>query len=333
MAIKPLEDNNEQIVEATRKLKSSTENISAQGRASLLTNIMVIILFVFSAVLSFGDLSFSFKSAIDFSIVTLFIYTVTTVVHHTKYDEGVMRGKKTKEYKEASARYEEKVKEVHDKGLATMLPELCNKYVKEELETYRKSIIATTYLSWEDYMDRWCKASDEVVNSSDEMNKQTKEAVIRANHAKPKILTADQLLTKDATAKRTSTVLGVSPTQKTRFDKSLNSLTRVFTTILGCVMVVSFAAHPSLETFGLWCARMAPIVMAWLIGANAGFTTSAIAAPIYYDGKVEILTLMLEWERNGELDKIKKEREDSLEGVDLEELINKERQHDSTRSD
>lgn len=332
MAIKPLEDNNDRIVEATRKAKSSVEGISAQGRASILTNIMVFLLLGISAVLAFGDIQLSIKSAIDFSIITLFIYAVTTVVHHNKYDEGVMRGKKTKEYIEASERYKEKVDEIHQKGLATMLPELCNKYVREELETYRRSIIATTYLSWDEYMDKWFKMNDDVVKSSDELNKQTKEAVIRANHAKPKTLTASQLLTKDATAKRTSTVLGVSPTQKTTFDKSLNSITRVFTTLLGCVMAISFVAHPSWSTFGLWCARMMPIIFAWIVGSSAGFTTSAIAAPIYYDGKVEILTLMLEWERMGELDQMKQEEEDIKEGVDLVELIQRERENDSTRS-
>ena len=62
---------------------------------------------------------------------------------------------------------------------------------------------------------------------------------------------------------------------------------------------------------------MMPVVTGFILGENAGFTTSAIAAPIYFDGKTDKINMILEWNARGELEEMKKEEAERNVGIDL----------------
>ena len=330
MAIKPLEDNSGKLTEEIRYTAQKVKYAPAAARSSWLTNIMVVVLFVITGVLAFGDLQWNVKNTIDFTLMTLFIYFVTTVVHHSKYDAGVLKGKKTQEYKDALERYEAARKKIYDEKLATLMPELCVKYIREELINYRRSIIAQTYITWDDYVNVYSRMSIDTLRQEEDLTPEARAAIIKANRAKPLKLSAEQLLSAESSSKRRINTLGVSPMQKTKVDKYTNSVVRVFTTFLGCVVAVSFVANPTWENFALWCSRMMPVVTGFILGENAGFTTSAIAAPIYFDGKTDKINMILEWNARGELEEMKKEEAERDMGIDLAAMTAEKGEEETT---
>lgn len=324
MAIKPLEDNAGRLTEEVRYTAKKVREAPAATRSSWLANAMTVVLFMLTGVLAFGDMTLSAKNTIDLTVMTIIIYFVTTVVHHSKYDAGVLKGKKTQEYADALARYEAARQKVYDENLATLMPELCVRYIKEELINYRKAIIAQTYIMWDDYVNIYSRMSKDALKGEEELTPEARAAILKANKAKPLKLSADQLLSAEASSKRKVDALGVSPIQKTKIDKYANSITRVFTTFFGCVVAVSFVANPTWENFALWCSRMMPVVIGFILGENAGFTTSAIAAPLYFDGKTDKINMILEWNARGELEEMKREEAERDVGIDLAKIKTRE---------
>lgn len=325
MAIRPLEENSAALGDGIKRTAERVKTAPAAARASWLANALTVVLFVVTGVIAFGDVELNMKSTIELTVMTLFIYTVTTVVHHNKYDAGMLRGKQTMEYKEANERYEKVRNKVYEQNLATILPDLCLKYVKEELENYRRAIIAETYVTWDEYVATYSRMSDEDLRHEDALTKDAAAAIIKANKAKPIKLNAVQLMNAESTARRNLNILGISPMQKARIDKGINSVTRIFTTFLGCVMAVSIIVEPTWSNFALWCSRIAPVIIGFIVGENAGFTTTAIAAPMYLDGKTEKIKMMLEWNARGDLEQLKRDEADRNEGIDLGAEIRKER--------
>lgn len=321
MAIKPLEENSGAIGDGLKRTAERVKTSPAGERSSWLANALTVILFVVTGVIAFGDIEVNIKSTVELTLMTLFIYTVTTVVHHNKYDAGMLKGKKTSEYKDANARYEEARSEVYSKRLATLMPELCVRYVKTELENYRRAIIAETYITWDDYIKKYQRMSKKELLKDDELTPEAARAIAKANAAKPIKLNAVQLMNAESTARRRLDILGVSPMQKAKIDKGINSVTRIFTTFLGCVMAVSIIVEPTWSNFALWCSRIAPVIIGYILGENAGFTTTAIAAPMYLDGKTEKIKAILEWNERGELEEMKRDETDRESGIDLGEEV------------
>ncbi|MCQ2436014.1 MAG: hypothetical protein MJ101_03815 [Clostridia bacterium] len=295
MSIRPLDQSSAPV----SPVRQISEKLSQDSdvRTSWLTNLMVVLLCTVTGVLAFGDVRFSLKSAVDVTLLTVFIYLVTTVVHHAKYDSGVMRGKNTVEYKNAKEKYEQARRKIFDSGISPQMPKLCAEYVAHELDTYRHSLIDQTYVKWDEYCERYRKMSALEIKYDDELTTEAKTLIIAANRAKPIELTANQLMNAENSAKRKTNILGLSPHEKAKRDKYANSITRALTTLLGCAVAVSFAAEPTWANFALWCSRMMPVITGFIVGESSGFATSAVAAPLYLEAKAEKLHALLEWSR------------------------------------
>ena len=252
-------------------------SVDADKLQNVGTNLGLLLLCFVAAFVSFWDINLYFDASklLSIGFVTILIYIITVTVYRTKYDDGLLQGRSTDVYKEASARFEELCKQINENLLIDSLRAWCNEYRRKEVESIRRDII-TPYLSYAEYESKYLMLSDREINKLP-LQKGLKRAIKSANHILPAELTADMLLNRAFSVKifGKRKMLPKSGDEQRHFDLSLNYIKVFVRTFLCGVFVVQVVSDPSIETVLQWVVRMIPIVMAFITAHPAGFKNAS----------------------------------------------------------
>ena len=267
------------------------QKIDQNRLESLGTNIALITLCVIAAFISFWDISITLSSVFTVGWVSVLLYTVTTTIYRTKYDGGIFRGKKEKEYIDVMQTFTEMRNYVMEHSLTDTLSDWCNSYRIRDITQLRKSIVCP-YMTYEEYKEKYQNISKEKVNRCG-LSKQAKRAVLLANSISPLELTADMLLNssgrRNLFGKRKA--LPTSGNEKRDIDFAKNYISKFIITFICGMFAIRIISDPTLKTFLQWIVRMIPIVIAFLTGEPGGYRNVTIIDTKRIDAQNQLLKM------------------------------------------
>lgn len=258
---------------------------------SIGTDIGLIVLCVIAAFVSFWDVSVTLASGFSIGWVSIIIFFAATTVYRTKYDGGIYKGKQTKEYIEAMAKFSSYKELIMSKSLTNRLADWCNKHRITDLQRLRYSIVCP-YMTYEEYEQKYKNLSRERIKQLD-LSRQAKKSLRIANAIQPLELSADMLLNFSGKinlfGKRKA--LPTSGNEKREYDFAMSYISKFLVTFVCGMFLIEVLSDPTLERFLQWLVRMFPIVVAFLTGENNGYRNVVNVDTVRIDVQNQYLTL------------------------------------------
>lgn len=235
-----------------------------------LVNVGMIVAVILAALLSMGDITFTWNGVRDLSLLVAVIYVVATLIYKNNYAGGIARGKASVEYKEAKREYDEVKAKITSAEVLPKLPELCVAYCLEELKQYRATILAGACITYDAYVENYINKGEKELKKLG-LTDRAIACVEKADRARAKHFDPQALLSEEGGRLifRRS-ILGVSSKVRERIDFGTNALSRAATAVLSGVIAVNILWDFSIATVATWGVRMLPILGAALSSTAAG---------------------------------------------------------------
>lgn len=259
-------------------------------------NVIMIIAVIIAALVSMGELRFTINDVVDFSFMAVLIYLITSMVYRNNYTAGMNRAMTLPAYEQAQAEYEKAKAQIYDKGMVSRLPELCMRYVEEDLIRCRTVILSDACIPYDLYVSEYLgKTKKELEDKG--LAKSTISCIMRANKVKGLKLNSSMLLAGDSSSflfrKMT---LGISSSAKKNFDFGWNMVTRALTTTLTVMVGVEVVIEPSFKTLIPWVIKMIPVLWAALTSYNSGIQNINETYIPHTQKKTEIIKILIAWD-------------------------------------
>ena len=266
------------------------------AKVNNLTSWALIACVLIASVLSLGKVTFTFQEAISVSTLCIILFLVSSLIYRTKYTEYEAKAKQCPEYIAIDKTYNELVNRIHNEGLLVRLPELCQRYVDEELKTFRTAILANACIPYSVYATDYANKSVKELKSLP-ISKSMRKAICRANKAKCLKLNAQSLLSVSKQGFIRFSALMISSGQRETIDSALNVVSRMFTTFLGGAVTVAVIIDWSWQSLVQWGIKMLPLAMAAYSGATQGTKNIFQTAIPHKKSQINIIATILEWEK------------------------------------
>lgn len=276
--------------EAVKTMEKRSLGLASGG--SVLNDIILVVLVVIAAAISFTDFSLSVGSIKEFTALTLFLYVITTMVYRNRYAKGMLRGKQDSDYKSSLSEYRSKRQRIYDDRIAHLVPSFCKDYKKKELREYRESLLSDVEIDYDDYVKQYRHKSNRAIMKLD-FSLDVKKTIIRCNRAKPLRLTPNLILNENGEMDRDK-LLGQSGRERERKDKRKQLISRAFMVIFGGMIVVDIIFDFSLLTIFQWVIRMMPVISAIVTGDDAGYCNITVTETNFKKDQVSVINLFFE---------------------------------------
>lgn len=258
-----------------------------------LNDIMLVILVVMAAAISFTDFTLSFTSIKNFTALTAFLYVVTSLVYRNRYSKGKQRGKNDADFVAALEEYRTKVKDIYDSSLAALVPDFCKEYKLRELREYRESLLTDIEMSYEEYKSKYWGLSNGQIRRL-KCAREIKRTLIKCNNAKP-IKLVPGLIFNERGEIRRDKLVGQSGKERERFDKRSQLISRAAVVLFGGTIAINILFDFSILTVIQWFVRMLPVVFAMVTGEDGGFCCIAVTETNFKRDQTSIINLFFEW--------------------------------------
>ena len=223
--------------------------------------------------------------------MAVLIYLITSMVYRNNYNAGMNRAMTLPEYEKAKSA-------VYEKGILPKLPELCFKYVEDDLRRCRTVILADACIPYDKYVTEYLgKTTVELKQKG--LSPSAIRCINRANKTKCMKLNASILMSGDShSILFRKLTLGISSTAKKNVDFGWNMIARAVTTTLTVMVGVEVVIEPSLQTLIPWAIKMIPVLWAALTSYNAGIQNINDTYIPYTQKKTEIIKVLISWDEN-----------------------------------
>lgn len=244
--------------------------LDTEKKMPRMVNIGAIFAIVLAALLSMGEVAFSWNGLRDLSLLVAVIYVVATLIYKNNYAGGILRGKASDGYKEAKREYDEVKAKITSTDVLPKLPELCVEFCLEELKQYRATILAGACITYDAYVENYINKGDKELKKLGLTDRAIK-CVTKADRAKAKHFDPQSLLSEEGSRLifRRS-ILGVSSKMRERIDFGTNAFTRAATAVLSGMIAVNILWDFSFAMIATWGVRMLPILGAAISSTAAG---------------------------------------------------------------
>ena len=287
------------------EIRSNAENRRAMRRSmelealtkssdkAVLSNVMLVLLVVLAASASLFGMTLSIGTIRDFTIMTVFLYVITSLVYRNRYDRGKMRGRCDEDYKTSLSLYRRRRASLDDRGVVGHVPEFCRTYKLRELREYRADLLVDVDMEYEEYRSKYMRMTDKQIMKL-ELPLHVKEVLVKCNHAKPLRLTPGLILNEDGEAGRQE-LLGQSGRERERQDKRRQLIERAIFVLFGGMVGFSVVLDFSPEAIMRWAMRMMPIAVAIIFGDDAGYCDITVTETHFKRGQAQVIHLFDEW--------------------------------------
>lgn len=281
--------------DARRQLRRELERSAVSGASdkTLLSNIMLVGLVTLAAAVSFFGIKLSWGSIGQVSIMTVFLYAITSLVYRNRYGRGKMRGCNDAEYRAALEEYRARRRGMEEDGVIGQVPAFCREYKKRELEEYRADLLLNVDMTYKEYRDKYMGLPDKHIMET-RLPAETKKVLIKCNRAKPLRLTPGMILNENGEADRHK-LLGKSGAERERSDKSKQMVKSAAWILFGSVVAFDVLADPSMANLLRWAIRMAPVASAIIFGDDDGFCSMTVTETGFKRGQAAVIHLFREW--------------------------------------
>ncbi len=277
-------ENDEVFIEEKQNVKVKVPNA---------INIVMIMCIIIAALLFLGEITLTFGSLINVSLMVAIIYLIASIAYRTNYQKGMYAAAREEEYIKTKEAYEGVKNEIYTLGIAPILSDYCIKYTERDLKAYRTSILADACVRYEQYEKEYMnKSYQELVEAG--VSKAAAKCISRANKAEGIKLNTNMLLSADSSARK-HRGLGMSTSTKRKVDFTTNMFFRFVTTLLSGTVVVDVVINPSWQALAQWLIRMIAVFWAAVSGYNAGVKNISETTVSYLSRKTEILKIFIAW--------------------------------------
>ena len=277
--------------DARRTLEKETIN-KASDRITM-NDIMLAVLVLIAAAISFTDFTLSLGSLKNFTALTLFLYIITTLVYRNRYDKGKKRGKLDEEYISSLTEYRGKRQSIYDRSVASLVPAFCRDYKVRELRQYRESLLADVDMEYSEYKEKYQRKSEKSIMNLD-LPRETRKTIIRCNRAKPIRLVPGLIMNENGETDREK-LIGMSGRERERADKRAQAISRGVIVLFGSVVVITIILDFSLITVFQWFVRMIPVISAIIMGDDSGYCNVTVTETNFKRDQVAVINLFLEY--------------------------------------
>ncbi len=269
------------------------ETISKTSDRITMNDIMLAVLVLIAAAISFTDFTLSLGSLKNFTALTLFLYIITTLVYRNRYDKGKRRGKLDQEYITSLTEYREKRQNIYDRSVASLVPAFCRDYKVRELRQYRESLLADVDMEYSEYKEKYQRKSEKSIMKLD-LPRETRRTIIRCNRAKPIRLVPGLILNENGETDREK-LIGMSGRERERADKRAQAISRGIIVLFGSVVVITIILDFSLITVFQWFVRMIPVISAIIMGDDTGYCNVTVTETNFKRDQVSVINLFFEY--------------------------------------
>ena len=258
-----------------------------------LNDIMLAIMVIIAAVISFTDFKISLDNIQQLTALTIFLYIVTTLVYRNRYNRGKLRGKLDTEYKESLKEYRQKRQGIYDNSAAAKVPEFCRYYKSKELQEYRMGLLTDVEIEYLEYQEKYRRLPLSKILRL-KLPWDMKRAIIKCNRAKPLKLAAGLILNENGEMDREK-LIGQSGKEREKKDKREQLISRAIMVLFGGTVVINIIFDFSLITIIQWAVRMIPIIAAIPMGDDSGYCNITVTETTFKRDQVSIINLFNEF--------------------------------------
>lgn len=281
--------------DARRDVRRTLER-EALGRTPdriAMNDIMLAVLVLIAAAISFTDFTLSLGSLKNFTALTLFLYIITTLVYRNRYDKGKQRGKQDKEYISSLTEYRKKRQNIYDRSVASLVPTFCKDYKVRELQQYRESLLADVDMDYSEYKEKYQRISEKSIMKLD-LPLETRRTLIKCNRAKPIRLVPGLIMNENGETDREK-LIGMSGRERERLDKRAQAISRGVIVLFGSMVAINIILDFSLITVFQWFVRMIPVISAIIMGDDSGYCNVTVTETTFKRDQVAVINLFFEY--------------------------------------
>ncbi len=281
--------------EARREFRRNLER-DAVGKSSdkiLVNDIMLVILVIIAAAISFTDFTLTPASIKNFTALTIFLYIVTTLVYRNRYDKGKRRGKLDGEYIFSLSDYRTKRQEIYDRRVVSLVPDFCRDYKVRELRQYRENLLADIDMEYSEYKENYQRRSEKTIMKLD-LPYETRRVLVKCNKAKPIRLVPGMILNENGEADRNK-LIGTSGRIRERNDKKKQLIQRGIMVLFGSLVTINIIMDFSILTIFQWFVRMIPIITAIITGDDSGYCNITVTETGFKRDQTSVIGLFMEY--------------------------------------
>ena len=258
-----------------------------------LNDVMLYLLVIIAAAISFTDFTLSFGELKNFTALTAFLYIVTTLVYNNRYARGKRRGMQDLDYIYSLDEYRKKVKGIYDSSLAGLVPGFCKEYKVRELREYRESLLSGVEMEYEEFREKYWGLNKRQIMKL-RLPLETKKVILKCNNAKPIKLVPSIIFSESGETERDK-LIHQSGRDRERKDKRTQVISRAIVVLFGGAIAVDIILNFSLLVIIQWFARMLPILWAMITGEDAGYCCVAVTETNFKRDQSSIIDLFNEW--------------------------------------
>ena len=325
-SVAPVEEKTN--AEIRRDLRKSLEKGIASNEPDKLqlNDIMLTILVIMAAAISFTDFTLSFGSIKNFTALTVFLFVITSLVYRNRYARGIQRGKADADYISALNEYREKRSNIYNLGLAGLIPDFCREYRARELREYRESLLTDIDMDYETYRENYLGKSKRYIMRTN-YSLEVKRTLIKCNAAKPLRLAPGLLLNENGEMDRAK-LISQSGHEREIIDKRRQIIQRAVMVLFGSAIAINIILDFSLLTIFQWFVRMIPILAAVITGEDAGYCNITVTETKFKNDQVHVINLFHEHlaEKKKAEEEKKREEERLAEMAKQEQIILEEKE-------
>lgn len=281
--------------ESRREFKKNLERglLDNQPDKIALNDIMLGLLVLVAAAISFTDFTLSLGNLKNFTALSIFLYIITTLVYRNRYGKGKQRGKRDEEYVAALKEYRSKRQALYDESLVGVLPEFCKEYKKRELREYRENLLADIDMNYDEYREKYHNKPDKYIMKQ-ELSIAVKKTLIKCNRAKPLKLTPGVIINENGEADRKK-IVGKSGRERERIDKRAQIIERAIVVFAGSMIAINIIFDFSVITIVQWLVRMIPVLSAIMMGDDSGYCNITVTETNFKKDQVSVIAMFREY--------------------------------------
>lgn len=272
--------------------KESLASLNSEEARVRMSDAVLLALVLVAALVSFTGITFSIQSIRNFTAMSAVIYVITTMTYRNRYNHGKLRGRESKEYKDALQGYREALKDIPGEMTDEEIAEYCENYKKRELKNYRKDLLMGFHTEYDTYVAEYLGLTTWKVLRLKKSWK-FRLAVLKCNKAKPVKLSPAMIMNESGNPRR-GRAIGISGEQRERRDKTRNDLSKALLSIGGGAIVVSLVLDFSLQNLTQWAIRILPIIVAIFTGDSDGYDDIAVTESNHKHEQTEIINRMVD---------------------------------------
>lgn len=209
-------------------------------------------------------------------------------------DSGMRAAFGAEEYNKCIAKYEEKKREVIDKGFQGRMTDFCKHYIAVELRSVRNDLISFVGLSYEEYETKYLGKDKQAVEAEISLSKAQRKAIIRANYVCPVCLTPEMLLKRGrATGRRAP--LGITPQKRKGIAFASKFVTNAIISVILAVIVFEVVRNPSWSVFASVVLKLVSVVANGFAGYKTGFENIVVHSSNYLQDQTDLLEQALQY--------------------------------------